>query len=322
MPPSLGWRLHAPATVPVACRVLSTVVLLLDVVLPVFAIVLIGAVVGRVFSLQVQPINKLSLYAVVPALAFRAMAGIEFAELNVGGLILAFGLFLVAMAIVGWVLGWRMGTMERRSFIGSIMLGNAANLNLPVALFAFGQAGLDRALILYVATALMMYGLGPALFGQAMKPARILRVVAGFPVLWATLAGLLVNASGVTLPMAASRAVNLLADAAIPLMLLILGIQLVRAGRWQPSGQTWLAISLKLIVAPLVALGIGSLLGLTGYDLAAVVLLGAMPTAVNTVMLAIEFEGDSQQLGETVAISTAAAVLTLPIVLMVFAGSL
>ncbi len=294
---------------------LASLTLLINVVLPVFAIVLVGGIVGKLFDLQVKAINRLSLYAVVPALAFRAMANIEFGEIAAGRLVLGFGSFLLIMAAIAYFAGWRLAPGPRRGLIGASMLGNGANLNLPVALFAFAQAGLDRALILYVATALVMYTAGPVLFGRGRTLAEVLRVVLGFPVLWATAAGLLVNQAGWTLPLAVHRAVDLLADAAIPLMLLILGVQLVRAGRWRPSGRVWMGVGLKLIVAPLVAWGVGRLLGLEGLDLAALILLAAMPTAVNAVMLSIEFGGDAQQLGETVAISTVTGVVTLPIVL-------
>ena len=293
----------------------ASLTLLVNVVLPVFVLMIVGAVVGRAFDLHVRSINRLSLYAVLPALAFRAMANLEFGDIAAGRLVLAFLLFLLAMAALGFVAVWKLEAGPRRGLMGAAMLGNAANLNLPVALFAFDQAGLDRALILYVATALVMYTAGPTLFGRGMTPARTLRAVASFPVLWATLAGLLVNAVGVTLPLAATRTVDLLADAAIPLMLLILGAQLVRAGKWRPSGRVWIGVTLKLIAAPAVAFGIGLLVGLSGLDLAALVLLAAMPTAVNAVMLSIEFGGDANQLGETVAISTAASLVTLPILL-------
>ncbi len=294
---------------------LASLTLLANVVLPVFALVIIGALVGRAFDLQVRSINRLALYAVLPALAFRAMANLALADIAAGRLVLAFLVFLLAMAALGFLAGWTLEAAPRRGLMGAAMLGNAANLNLPVALFAFGQEGLDRALILYVTTALVMYTAGPMLFGRGMTPARTLRVIASFPVLWATLAGLLVNALGVTLPLPATRAVDLLADAAIPLMLLILGAQLVRAGRWRPSGRVWIGVSLKLAAAPATAFLIGTLVGLAGLDLATLVLLAAMPTAVNAVMLSIEFGGDAHHLGETVAISTATSLVTLPIIL-------
>ena len=69
----MGWR-----TLPVVWPLLR---LLVDVVLPVFVVVAVGAWVGRRFGLQVGPINRLAIYAAVPALTLRTMAGIELALL-------------------------------------------------------------------------------------------------------------------------------------------------------------------------------------------------------------------------------------------------
>jgi predicted permease len=295
--------------------VLASLSLLLQVVLPVFLLIAVGAAAGRILRLEVASINRLSLYAVVPTLVFRSMSELALAEIPAARLVGAFVLFLASIAGLAWLLGARLPTPSRRALTGTSMLGNAANMNLPVTLFALGQAGLDRALILYVVTAVTMYAVGPVLFGGPLSVGRVVRTVASFPVLWAALIGLAIARTGTTLPLPLERAVDLLADAAIPLMLLILGIQLVRAGRWRPSGRVWTAVGMKLALAPALAFGIGSALGLRGVDLAALTLLAAMPTAVNAVMLSVEFGGDARQVGDTVAVGTLASLVTLPLVL-------
>ncbi len=294
--------------------------LLVDVVSPVFAVILVGGLVGGWFRLDVRHVNRLALYAAVPALAFRAMAELALGEIPALRLLAGYGLFLLAAAGLAALAGARLPGSARRALIGTSVLGNAANLNLPVALFAFGPAGLDRALILYLATSLLMFTIGPGLLGAAVSPGRALRTVLAFPVLWATLAGLLVNGAGLGLPLAAERAVDLLADAAIPMVLLTLGVQLARAGRHWPSGRAWAGVALKLGAGPFLAAGAGLALGLTGLDLAILVLIGAMPTAVNAAMLAIEFGGDARQVGDTVVAGTATALITLPLVLSVLSG--
>jgi len=160
-----------------------------------------------------------------------------------------------------------------------------------------------------------VFTLGPSLVGRPTTLGRAVRTVLGFPVLWAALLGLIVNATGVTPPTALARAVGLLADAAIPLVLLTLGVQLARAGRWRPSAAAWIAVGLKLGVGPLLAAAVGLLVGLEGLDLSVLVLIGAMPTAVNAAMLAVEFDGDAALVGDAVVAGTALALATLPIVL-------
>lgn len=289
--------------------------LLVEVVLPVFALVAVGAWVGRRFGLEVAPINRLAIYAAVPALALRTMADIEMAWGPALHLVGAYLAFLVTLgAVAAWIgRGWR--PSRRRTLVGTSVFGNAANLNLPVALFAFGDAGLDRALVLYVVTALALFGIGPALLGRATRPAAALRTALGFPVLWAALAGLALNAYDIALPVGADRAIGLLADAAVPVVLLSLGVHMARSLHWRPTGRTWVAVAVKLLLGPAVAALVGAALGLGGLDLAVLIVLGAMPTAINAAMLAVEFGGEADQVGEAVVMGTAAALVTLPLVL-------
>jgi len=295
--------------------VLGFLSLLVEVVLPVFALVAVGAWVGRRFGLEVAPINRLAIYAAVPALALRTMADIEMAWGPALHLVGAYLAFLVALGAVAALIGRRWRPSRRRTLVGTSVFGNAANLNLPVALFAFGDAGLDRALVLYVVTALALFGIGPALLGRATRPGAAVRTALGFPVLWATLAGLALNAYDVALPVGADRAIGLLADAAVPVVLLSLGVHMARSVHWRPTGRTWAAVAVKLLLGPAVAALVGAALGLTGLDLAVLIVLGAMPTAINAAMLAVEFGGEADQVGEAVVVGTAAALLTLPVVL-------
>jgi predicted permease len=300
---------------------LALFTLLLEVVLPVFAVVAVGAWVGRRFDLQVGPINRLAIYAAVPALAFRTMAGIEMAWGPALHLVGGYFVFLVVMGVLAGLIGRRWLPPRRRTLIGTSVFGNAANLNLPVALFAFGAAGLDRALVLYVVTALALFGFGPWLLGRATGLRTAARTALGFPVLWASILGLVINANGVALPVGASRAIDLLADAAVPVVLLSLGVHMARSVHWRPSGRAWAAVAIKLLLGPLVAAAVGAAVGLGGLDLAVLIVLGAMPTAINAAMLAVEFGGEAEQVGEAVVTGTAMALLTLPVVLA-FAAAL
>jgi malate permease and related proteins len=289
--------------------------LLLDVVLPVFLVIAAGAAIGARFGLEVAPVNRLALYAAVPALVFRSLSDLALTGGGVGRLLAGYAVFLLVAAALAALVGRRWTPVRRRALMGTTMLGNAANLNLPVALFAFGTAGLDVALVLYVATALLVFALGPSLVGRPTGPGRAIRTVLSFPVFWAALAGLASNASGTELPLPVARTVDLLADAAIPMVLFTLGVQLARARRWRPSAAAWTAVALKLGAGPLVAAAAGLLVGLTGLELAVLVVLGAMPTAINVAMLAVEFGGDAELVGDAVVVGTVLALATLPVVL-------
>ena len=292
---------------------------LLSVVVPVFSLIAVGAVLARQFSIDVGPVTQLAIYAAVPALVFQTLAAMTLAPDAIGRLLAAYAATMVAMAGLGFVIGRTWPAAARRAFVGTVLFGNAANMMLPISLFAFGEAGLERALLLYVATALSMFALGPVLVGEAVGARQAARTIATFPVLWAAVAGIAASALGSTMPLGLERAVALLADAAVPLVLLSLGIQMGRARVARPTGLNATAVGLKLVVMPAVALALGALIGLRGLDLAILTLLGGMPTAINLAMLAVAFRGDADQVGRTVVLGTLASLVTLPVLLTLLA---
>lgn len=294
---------------------LDILLLLVDVVSPVFMVVAAGALIGLRFPIEVQHLNRVVIYAALPCLTFRTMSNLDMEPASALRLIAAYLLLLLLMAGVTLLIGRGLAGPQRRALVATSVFGNSANMMLPVALFAFGEAGLDRALVLYLVTSLTMFSIGPSLLGAGVGFRQAAKTVLGFPVLWAALLGLLANGLDLSTPLALTRAVDLLAEVAIPMVLMILGIQMARAGRPKVHGRILTAVSLKLLLSPLLGAAIGLLLGLSGLDLAVFVVLAAMPTAVNTVLLAVEFGGDTVQVGATVVLATACSLLTLPLVL-------
>jgi malate permease and related proteins len=293
---------------------------MLDVVLPVVLVIAVGAAVARAFDLDIRPVNRLAIYAMLPSLTFITMARMDFAAVPVACMMMGFLAYTAVMAAVAHVAGWRLRPLVRRSVVATSIFPNAANMMLPVALFAFGEAGLERALIYYVVSALLLFMLGPVILSGETRLGTLARRVLTFPVLWAAIAGLAVNASDAAVPAGVERALELMGAAAVPIVLLTLGVHVSRADRFVPRAVNWGAAALRLLAGPALALAVGSLAGLRALDLAILTLLGAMPAAVNCVVLALEFGGDADATGRTVIVSTLAALLTLPLVVAALGG--
>jgi predicted permease len=107
------------------------------------------------------------------------------------------------------------------------------------------------------------------------------------------------------------RPIGLLSDAAIPMMILVLGMQLERATVAERPLVVAVAVAVSLVVAPFVALGLTSLLHLTGVARQAGVILASMPVAVVTTILAVEFDVAPAFVTNAVLISTLLSPLTL-----------
>ena len=292
---------------------LPTLATLFTVVLPAFLVMGVGAVAGYTLSLDLTPLNRLALYATTPALVFSSLSSTTLGAGNVGRLLAAFLLMLALMLVVSSVASRHLSAGSRRGVIASSLFVNSANLMLPVTLFAVGEAGLERALVLYVATTVLLYLVCPVIFSSAPWSGS-LRSAFTLPVVWAALSAALFNVLDWSLPLGVMRGVELLAGAAVPLVLLVLGVQIQRAGLAVPSGVNWLATGIKLVVGPVAAFAAAYVVGLKGTDLAVVTLFGSMPPAVMVFMLALEFSDNAEEVARTVVVSTLGALLSVSVV--------
>ena len=286
------------------------ITILLEVVLPAFIVVASGLLLSRAFTIDLASLNRVALYATVPALVFSSLSNSDVSFGNVGVLLGANALFLVGMGVIAWLVALPFERATMRGLVATSMFGNAANIMLPVTLFAFGDEGLQRALVLYVFSAVALFTLGPLVLGSrnGASRRRFLASVLRLPVLWAALLGVAVNLFDWSVPLSLERGVSLLGSAAIPIVLITLGLQIQRTGLRAPSQANLLGAGLKLLIGPLVGFSAGWLLGARDLDLAVLTLLAAMPPAVNTFMLALEFGADGEEVARTVILSTFLAI--------------
>ena len=168
---------------------------------------------------------------------------------------------------------------------------NSGNFGLSFNQFAFGQEGLAQAGIFFVSMSIATYSVGIfiASMGKA-SPRQALVNLLKVPAIYAVLLAVVFLRTGWQLPLPFQRTTQLLGDAAIPAMLVLLGMQL-SAIRW--DGQIrplLLANSLRLLISPLVALGLVLVLGLAGIARQVGVLEASMPSAVLTIVLATEYD--------------------------------
>jgi predicted permease len=135
--------------------------------------------------------------------------------------------------------------------------------------------------------------------------------IAKIPAIYGVAAAALVALTGVTVPLPIMRPVELLANAAIPVMILVLGMQLQRATKPERLPVVAAAVALSLIAAPLVAIGLTWALGLSGTARQAGIVLASMPTAVITTILAVEFNVAPAFVTNVVFLTTVLSPLTL-----------
>jgi hypothetical protein len=192
------------------------------------------------------------------------------------------------------------------------MFSNGGNYGLPVVLFAFGNEALAQATVYFVVSAMLTYTVGVFLAAAGRRSiSRAILGVAKIPAIYGVAAAMVVITTGISVPLVVMRPIQLLADAAIPVMILVLGMQLERATIPERPVAVAAAVALSLVAAPILALGLTWLLGISGPARQAGVVLASMPTAVITTILALEFDVAPAFVTSVVFITTLASPLTL-----------
>ncbi len=267
-------------------------------ILPIVAVSGIGFVIGRVKDIDADPLNTVVVYVFVPALIFHSLVVSTFDTatlLRVGAGVV---LYLLAMIVVAEVLGRVLGEDEPllSAFVLVSAFPNSGNYGIPISTFAFGDIGRGTAVVYLAAQSVLVYTLGVFVASRSggTSPLTGLRHVLRIPLVYAVIAAFAVRALGLV-PNSNSTVmstIGLLGDAAIPLMLIILGIQLARTDYGAVLSQAGTANVLKMIVAPVVAVGVALLVGFGNGDVARVFVLEcAMPAAVTPLILVLEFGG-------------------------------
>jgi predicted permease len=292
--------------------------ILWKVILPVFLIIALGYLLERRLSLDVRPISRITFYALTPCLVFSSTV-----KSSVGGVgiwkIVSFTLLTtLTVGLFSWAVAraLRFSRAMESAFLLTTFCVNAGNYGLSVNLFAFGQAGLERALIFFTVSALLTHSAGVYLASRGQASGLdALRNVLKVPVVYGALAGFVVNLAAMTVPEPVAKAVDMVGGASVPLMLLLVGVQLAKTSMAGELKLIGLATFVRLVVAPAVAFILAAWLGLMGVTRQASITEASMPTAVTTTILATEFEAEPQFVAGVVFVSTLASIITLTLLL-------
>lgn len=296
----------------------SVLTIIFTIIAPIFVIVGLAAFIGQRFVIDPRSLSRVVLYLFSPSLALTSLAHSDIQANEIGQILAMILLLYLLMTLISLGLA-RLFHFERK-LEGAFMLGvvviNAGNYGLPLTEFAFGKAGLQRAVLFYIITAVLANTLGIFLASKGNSSIRrSLLNIFTVPLPYATVMGLLINAGYLSLPVTIDRALSLLGQAAVPAMLVVLGLQLIRTSVRGRLGPILLATGTRLIIAPLIAFPLTALLDITGVTRQVVIIQASLPTAVISSILAAEFGSDVEFTAAVILVSTLVSFLTVTILL-------
>ena len=299
------------------------------VVAPIVVLAGAGYLIGRRVEAAADALAKTLLYLLIPAFVFTNILGSDLAGAEYGHIIA----FCAAALAVLYVLARVTSRLRRQdrplrgAFTNSVILYNSANFGIPVMALTFGFAAEEQtyavAVQIIVATCqgtaaytvgALIAAAGSGGVGRAMK--QVLRL----PFIYALAAALAMKSAG--LGTDALRGVplvwkplSIISEAYVAMALLTLGAQIARVRLTRVPLDLVLSAGLRLAAGPLIGFGLVAVMGLEGL-LAQILVIGLSgPSAVASVVLAIEFRNRPDFAAKTVMLSTLGAAVTVPIVI-------
>lgn len=268
----------------------------------------------RWFHLDNRALSAAVFNVLSPCLVFSSLVKSELLTEELVSLSLFSLVVMVAMGCLGLLYARlsRLGRQETIALILVVMVANSGNYGLTLNRLRYGEPGLARAVVFYTTSTLIIYtaGIFIATQGQSTWRQGLSRLVR-LPPIYAAAAAIIVFVFSIKVPSAVMKGIEVAGAGAIPVMLLVLGMQMAEMRPSTPYRMTLPAVSLRLIGGPVIAFLASMLIGLQGIGRATSIIEASMPTAVFTIILATEFDLQPTAVTSIVVLSTLLSPLTI-----------
>jgi malonate transporter len=296
----------------------------LNVLLPIFALILVGYVCRRTHRLgptAASEINRMVVWLCLPALLFTATAHATWDQIWHPGFVLTFTLSTMAMFVVTLLVRRRKAGHFADASIDALSASyaNTGYIGIPLCIMVLGPEGLEPALIASLLVVCVVFGIALVCIEIGLQSeARVHRIVlkvllalAKNPLVVSPILGACWAASGLPLPGALDKFLSLLGAATTPCALISLGLFLAHKQQGPRQGTTLLVL-IKLIAHPLLTWFLAfKVFHLPPLWANSALLLSALPTGTGPFMLAEYYKREASVVSSTILVSTLGSLVTL-----------
>ncbi|MDT3711889.1 MAG: AEC family transporter [Pseudomonadaceae bacterium] len=301
-----------------------------NVVLPVFALILLGFVCrrsGRMGPTGASELNRFVVWLGLPALLFSVFATSTWTQLWQPGFIAAFT--VGCLGVFAFTLGYRL--LQKQPLVDASLdaLGasyaNTGYVGIPLCMLVLGDEALQPAMVASIVVVCVLFAIALACVETGLHAGQgVLRTLGKVswalvrnPLVVAPMLGALWAASDAQLPVPLATLLKLLGAAAAPCALVSLGLFLAQPQPAGPVRGVWPLVGLKLLVQPLItwylAFQVFALPTLWAYS---ALLLSALPTGTGPYMLAEFYGREGSRVSRVVLLSTLGSLISLSLILV------
>ncbi|MCA9923733.1 MAG: AEC family transporter [Anaerolineales bacterium] len=288
--------------------------------LPIFIVAGFGYALQRWTNIDRKALAGSVLYVFSPCLVFSSLVSSQLPGNELGELALFAALNVVVMGGVAFVAArlLRLSRTETVALMIVIMFVNGGNYGLTLNQLRYGDPGLSRAVVYYTTSTLITYTIGMFIASMGRlnwrdTVKRLLRL----PPVYAAVLAVIVYSFQITVPMPIMKGISVAGAGAIPVLLVVLGMQMAdMQGKISPR-LTAPAVLIRLLLGPIIGVAIALLIGLTDLGRSTSIIEASMPTAVFTIILATEFDLHPAAVTGTVVMTTLLSPITVATVITV-----
>lgn len=289
--------------------------IILNIVLPIFILIAIGFIAQRVLAMDVRTFTKLNIYIFIPAIMF-----VKVYETDVTWkLFKTIAVYLIVICVLMYITGDIVARLshfsksKRKAFVNSIIFFNGGNYGLPLAELAFHNNPVATTAQIFIMliqnTMSSTLGVFQASSGNK-NSAKALKNVLSMPSLYVLLAVILLKTYQLQLPEILMMPLRNIANGFIAIALITLGVQLAEVKASFRLKDVLVSSIIRLLLAPALGAGLIWLMGVEGVLAKSLILGVATPTAVNTAIIAKEFNNEPEYASQMVFVSTILSTLT------------
>ncbi len=280
---------------------------ILEIVVPVIAIIGLGYGLGRLWKKpDMRVVNRLNLEVFGPFLVLANLSDKSVDLLSLWPLVVASVAIVLGSGLIAWPYA-KLSGQNPRTFVPPMMFNNCGNMGLPLALFAFGPAGVAGMVALFTTSNLLHFTVGSFIVHKHAEMKLLLKS----PMVWATVIGAGLGLSGTHLPDSVHAPMKMIGDCTIPVMLLSLGVRMLDVKREDFSNSL-----LGAAICPLTGLFIAGLLvgvlPMTKEQIGLVFLFGSLPPAVLNFLVADYYKQEPEKVASIVLVGNIASIVFIP----------
>lgn len=300
--------------------------IMINIILPIFIQISLGYIVKKITNFNNKTLATIQFYIIIPALLFVSMYNTKIDRTIAIKISLHSVIIFVVLYILGAVLCklFKYNKATSSSFTNSICLYNSGNFCLPLVQILYNNPiAVSVQIIIMTIQSIVTNTVGIYSISAGKKNVKqgILEVLK-VPMIYCIIIALVLRGMEVKVAAPVLNAINSLGSAMVPVALISLGAQLAETKYSFKMPKVYFSNFVRLIISPILAYGLVLLLGLKGMAAEVAVISSAAPTAVNSVLLAIQYDSDPDFASQAVFFSTIISSVTVALVIFLVAGKL